>query len=218
MCSSFTSEKHWNHLFSLHCKHTSMHTFKHVLSEQISTVYSRMGTKSRRWWTVRRVSYSSTAFPARMANNVFTVRKSMLWQQKAVLTALATSNLIVFLTCCLSSFRPCYMSFPHHSHSLCCCFCLLVVFLLFRNVHTQLELYADTHACYATLLLLCRVCACVYANEVEMACWCHSVTDQPCGSLIWRAGDSRRGWLATFLPFPSRPETILTLSPSAWPC
>lgn len=109
--SSFTSEKLWNHLFSLHCKHTSMHTFKHVLCEQISTVYSRMGTKSRRWWTVRQVSYSSRAFPARMPNNVFTVRKSMLWQQKAVLTALATSNLIVFLTCCLSSFHPCYMSF-----------------------------------------------------------------------------------------------------------
>lgn len=138
--SSFTSEKPWNHLFSLHCKHTSMHTFKHVLCEQISTV----GTKSRRWWTVRQLSYSSRAFPARMPNNVFTVRKSMLWQQKAVLTALATSNLIVFLTCCLSSFHPCYMSFSPSFSQLCCCFCLLVVFLLCRNAHTP-RIVRTTH-------------------------------------------------------------------------
>lgn len=156
--SSFTSEKPWNHLFSLHCKHTSMHTFKHVLCEQISTVYSRMGTKSRRWWTVRQVSYSSRAFPARMPNNVFTVRKSMLWQQKAVLTALATSNLIVFLTCWLSPllhvFFPIILTARVIVFVFWLCFCC-------AEMHTHLELYAHTHACYATLLLLCRVCECV---------------------------------------------------------
>lgn len=84
-----------------------------------------------------------------------------------------------------------------------------------RKTHTYT--YAHIHMLAAPHLWLCRVVEYVYANEAEVVCWCHSVTDRPCSRLIQGAGVSHSGWLATFLPFPSHPETILTLSPSAYP-
>lgn len=154
------------------------------------------------------------ALPAaiEVCHRVFVVRGSVLWQKEAALTTHTAGNLILFHTyhlICLEqsslSSQPCSMFFLYHSRSvLLFCLCVFAV----RRAEKHTLIHTRTYTCVVEY---------VYANEAEVVCWCHSVTDRPCSRLIQGAGVSRSGWLATFLPFPSHPETILTLSPSAYP-
>lgn len=70
----------------------------------------------------------------------------------------------------------------------------------------MLHTHTHTHTCCSTLLELCRVGERVYSNEVEVACWLRGVTAQTCSRLIWRAGVSHRGRLATFHSLPFTPR------------
>ncbi len=132
-----------------------------------------------------------------VCHHVFVVRRSMLWQREAALTAHTAGNLILFLTyrlICLArsglALALCFLSFLLSS-----LLCLCVVSVCCSHTHT--------HTLASLLWWLCRAGECMY-----LCIWGRS--GLPVSQLDWPAlqqvdsrSRSQSQWLVSHLPPPS---------------